>query len=298
MQKHLKIGLKLTKSGIVFFSYICALIGYFLGQLPGQSFSFSHFVLFSIGFILLAGGSCALNQVQESNLDAKMPRTSKRPIPSGQISWILGFRISLWMLTFGLVILFTLKPLVATIGVFTLILYNGFYTLWWKPYMTFGAVLGAIPGAMPVLIGYFSTRDIAAFGVECVYLFLILFLWQMPHFWALAIKYTEDYKKAGIPVLPAQIGKERTFYHIGLYLFTYIAVAIGSPWFVDAHFFYMVLVFPFSLILLYEFFRFFKTPTGWLRFFLWVNASLFAFLIAPVMDRWLGFIIRSYDLQW
>ena len=164
------------------------------------------------------------------------------------------------------------------------------YDLW--------SCIRAIPGAMPVLIGYFVTRDIAAVGIECVYLFLILFLWQMPHFWSLAIKYTEDYKKAGIPVLPAKLGKQRTFYHIGLYLFTYIAVAIGSPWFVDAHFFYIVLVFPFSVILLYEFFRFVQTSTHWLRFFLWVNASLFAFLIAPVMDKWLSVLIRSYDLQW
>ena len=132
MKTYLQTGLKLTKSGIVFFSYICSLMGYFLGQLPGQPFIVSHFVLFSLGFILLAAGSCALNQVQESDLDSKMQRTSHRPIPSGQISWILGFRISLWMLVLGILILFLLKPFVATIGLLTLVLYNGCYTLWWK----------------------------------------------------------------------------------------------------------------------------------------------------------------------
>lgn len=301
MKKYLRVGLKLTKSGIVFFSYICSLMGYFLGQLPGQSFVFSHFVLFSIGFILLAAGSCALNQVQESDLDSKMQRTCRRPIPSGQISWILGFRISLWMLVLGVLILFVLKPLVATIGLLTLILYNSCYTLWWKRSMAFGAVLGAIPGAMPVIIGYFATRDLPAASVECVYLFLILFLWQMPHFWSLAIKYAEDYKKAGIPVLPAQLGKQHTLYHIGLYVFTYVAVAMASPWFVDAHFFYITLVIPLSLIVLYEFFRFSKKAEEkayWLRFFLWVNVSLLAFLLAPVMDKWLGIFIRSYDIAW
>ncbi len=291
---------KFTKSGIVFFSYICSLTGYFLGMLPGQPFELAHLVLFSIGFILLAAGSCAFNQVQESSLDAQMKRTCRRPIPSGQISWLLGFRISLWMLTLGLLILFWLKPLVATLGLLTLILYNGLYTLWWKPYMIFGAVLGAIPGAMPVVIGYFATRDLLALGIECIYLFLILFLWQMPHFWSLAIKYAEDYKKAHIPVLPAILGRQKTLYHIGLYIFTYTAVAIASPWFVDAHFFYVFLVLPFAFILLYEFFRFSQKPagTGWLRFFLWVNASLFAFLLAPVIDKWLGILIRSYDIVW
>ena len=152
MKTWLQITLKLTKSGIVLLSYICASMGYFLGWLPGTPFSLIDFLLFSIGFIFLAAGSCAFNQVQESNLDSKMRRTSQRPIPSGQISWIAGFRISLWMLTIGILLLFLYKPLVATLGLFTLVLYNGAYTLWWKPQMTFGAVLGAIPGAMPVVI--------------------------------------------------------------------------------------------------------------------------------------------------
>ena len=298
MKKKIKLWLELTKSGIVLLSYICALMGYFLGLLPGQSLS--GLLLFSIGFILLAGGSCAFNQVQESDLDAKMQRTHRRPIPSGQISWLTGFRTSLWMISIGLLCLFLVKPLVASLGLLTLVLYNGLYTLWWKPSLTFGAVLGAIPGAMPVLMGYFVPRDLNTIGPECFYLFLILFLWQMPHFWSLAIKYQDDYKQAGIPVLPSQLGKERTFYHIGLYVFCYIAVALASPWFVNAHFFYIVLVIPFSLILLYEFFRFAgqSDKNHWLRFFLWVNASLFVFLLAPVVDKWIGILIRSYDLVW
>ena len=106
MNRQMQPWLKLTKSGIVVFSYICALMGYFLGLLPGQSLSLSHFCLFSIGFILLAAGSCAFNQVQESDLDSQMQRTRYRPIPSGQISWLTGFRVSLWMIVVGLLALF------------------------------------------------------------------------------------------------------------------------------------------------------------------------------------------------
>lgn len=300
MKEKWQMGLKFTKSGIVFFSYICALMGYFLGWLPGQSFVLSDFLLFSLGLVLLAAGSCGFNQVQEAETDLRMQRTCHRPIPSGDMAWITGFCLSLLLIIVGLFALFLLKPLVASLGLLTLILYNGAYTLWWKPYMTFGAVLGAIPGAMPVVIGYFASRDLQAVGPECFYLFLILFLWQMPHFWSLAIRYKEDYKKAGIPVLPAQLGRERTLYHIGLYVFTYISVALASPWFVNAHFFYMLLVIPFSGLVLYEFFRFAKQSgkNGWLRFFLWINASLFVFLIVPVIDKWIGILIRSYDLTW
>ena len=101
------------------------------------------------------------------------------------------------------------------LGLFTVALYNGLYTLYWKKKWAFGAVPGAIPGAMPVVIGY-SANHANVFTPECLYLFLIMFLWQMPHFWSLAIRYKDDYKKGGFPVLPAVIGVPKTLFHIGL----------------------------------------------------------------------------------
>jgi len=191
----------------------------------------------------------------------------------------------------GVSILFFVKPLCAGLGLITVILYNGFYTKLWKMKSAFAAVPGAIPGAMPGVIGYTAVES-NLFTIEAVYLFLIMFLWQMPHFWSLAIHYRHDYEKGGVPVLPLAIGKEGTLYHSGLYTLVYVGLALASPYFVSAGIFYLILVLPFSLKVLWEFFRFYKSKDdrAWLKFFLWINLSLTAFLIACVLDKWAPFL--------
>ena len=98
----------------------------------------------------------------------------------------------------GLCLLYLIGPYPSGLALLTTVLYNVVYTLWWKRRMAFGAVPGAIPGAMPVVIGY-SVNTTHIFDPACVYLFLVMFLWQMPHFWALAIRYREDYSSGGVP---------------------------------------------------------------------------------------------------
>lgn len=280
--------LALTKSGIVFLSWICASIGYFYSLHGNVPVNWAHFALFSVGLILLAGGSCALNQVQEVSLDASMDRTKKRPLPSGRMSELRGLLIAFTGISFGLGILTFLSPLCAAIGFSTVVLYNGFYTLIWKPKWIFAAVPGAIPGAMPILIGY-SVNDANLLAPAAVYLFLIMFLWQMPHFWALAIKFKGDYSQGGVPTLPVALGNGRTVYHIGIYTIVYLGVAVASPWFVTANVFYFLAVIPFSALLLFELIRFAKSDLNrtWFRFFMNVNVSLLVFLVAAFLDKWI-----------
>jgi len=126
-------------------------------------------------------------------------------------------------------------------------------------------------------------------------LFLIMFLWQMPHFWALAIRYRKDYASAGVPVISVSLGVERTLYHTGLYTFAYVAVAMMSPWFVHASWVYLILVIPFAFKILQEFFRFYRSmgEQRWLAFFMWINLSLLVFLYVPVIDKWNFLFLHS-----
>lgn len=282
--------LQLTKTGIILFALVSALAGYAVSFRFGQDFDVLHPILLAIGLYLVAGGGFALNQAQEWRIDALMDRTRKRPIPSGLFTPFQGYAIGTLMCVFGLFVLLILGPVPAALALLTLVLYNGVYTYIWKKNWAFGAVPGAIPGAMPVVIG-FSVNTVEIWRPDCIYLFLVLFLWQMPHFWSLAIRFREDYRQGGIPVLPVQIGVDRSMYHIGLYVFTYVGVALLAPWFLRAHALYLLLVFPVSLKVIWEFFKYFRQQEGrgWLPFFLWTNMSLLVYLAVPVMDKWLYF---------
>jgi protoheme IX farnesyltransferase len=187
----------------------------------------------------------------------------------------------------GLGFLWAINDLTALLGLMTVIFYNLFYTLWWKPNWAFAAVPGAIPGALPVVIGYSAVTP-TIFDPACVYLFLILFLWQMPHFWAIAIKCEDDYKRGGFPVLPAIVGVPVTVFHIGLYTFAYLVLAVASPWFVEASAFYLFMVLPVVSKVLWEFFKYqhHQGRDNWLSFFVWVNISIIVFLAVPIVDKW------------
>ncbi len=280
----------LTKSGIVVFVLLSAFAGYAMSFSPGQILDWSEILYLLIGLYFVSGGSFALNQAQEWRIDAKMVRTMARPIPNGKLAPWQVYLISVLMMSFGLLLLAAIEPLAAALALLTVILYNGFYTLLWKRRLAFGAVPGAIPGAMPVLIGY-SVNNTNIFSPDAIYMFLIMFLWQMPHFWCLAIRYKKDYEEGGIPVLPASIGVSRTLYHIGLYLFAYVGLAMASPWFLRANVLYVLVVFPICVKLMLEFFKYYRSDgeKSWLPFFLWTNFSMLLFLGVPIFDKWVYF---------
>ncbi len=284
----MKTFLKLTKSGIVWFVLLSAFVGYALAMAGEMLWDTGTLMLMLAGLYMVSSGSFMLNQAQEWQLDARMPRTATRPIPIGTIRPWQAYLLSVILIVSGTFFLDLVRPIAAALALGTVVLYNGLYTLYWKKKWSFGAVPGAIPGAMPVVIGYSAVRG-EVITPEAAYLFLIMFLWQMPHFWCLAIRYRDDYAKAGIPVLPLMIGVDRTLYHIGLYMFAYVGLAAAAPWFFRANIFYVILILPLAIKVMFEFFRYFKgeDEKRWLRFFLWVNFSMLAFISAPVMDRWL-----------
>lgn len=281
----------LTKFGIIVFALASTLAGYAISIEVGRPIDWNEVLMLLGGMYLVCAGSFAINQAQEWRLDAKMPRTQTRPIPKGLIKPWEAYLLGSVFILVGLSALYLVRPLTAGLSLLTLVLYNGIYTLVWKRYWTFGAVPGAIPGAMPVVIGY-SVHSHSLWTPECMYLFLIMFLWQMPHFWCLAIRFREDYRQGGFPVLPLAIGVPRTLYHIGLYSFTYAALAIASPWFLRAHVLYLILVLPLALKVIWEFIKYFRSngESNWLPFFLWVNLSMLVFLGVPVFDKWIAIL--------
>lgn len=290
----LKTYADLTKFGIVIFAVLSGLAGYATGFQVEHAFTWQAFLQTLAGIYFLSSGSLALNQVQEWRLDQKMPRTAKRPIASGKIKPAAAGILAMFLLATGLNFLFTVQPMAGWVGLVSVLLYNVAYTMYWKPKWVFAAVPGAIPGALPVTIGYAAANpDI--FNSESIYLFLIMFLWQLPHFWILAIRYKEDYAKGGIPTLPVTLGMDKTLFQIGLYTFVYVGVALLSPVFVHASWLYLLGVLPFVVKLLLEFSRFYRShgEKRWLAFFMWLNVSMLVFLIIPVIDKWNFLFLHS-----
>lgn len=189
--------LRLTKPRIALLIVISSAVGYCYGTTSGFSFlTFGHTLL---GTALMAAGSAALNQWYERGIDAQMKRTRMRPIPAGTVQPRHALLFGLALSILGVLELWTFNNvLAAVLGLLTSVGYLFAYT----PLKRRGPIcttVGALPGAMPPLIGFAAARG--HLGIEAWVLFGILFLWQFPHFHAIAWIYRDDYERAGIKML-------------------------------------------------------------------------------------------------
>ena len=190
--------LELTKPRITLVILICAAVGYLFGC--GASFHWPILVHALLGTALLASGTSALNQWYEVDSDAKMRRTRRRPLPAGRMKRSRALAFGLLLSVAGFVELWNGTNLLAAgLGLFTLLSYLLLYTPL-KQRSPACTTIGAIPGAMPPLIGYAA----ASHGIDAgaIALFLILFVWQFPHFDSIAWMYRDDYARGGIRMLP------------------------------------------------------------------------------------------------
>ena len=157
------------------------------------------FIATVIGTTLVAGGAAALNQLYERDTDAMMARTRLRPLPDGRISPAEARAFGILLSAAGLILLFVYSTLLASaLALATLVIYLGVYTPL-KRRSPIATLVGAVPGALPPLIGWTAARGVTIGGIS---LFLIVFLWQIPHFMAIAWLYRDDYAAAGFPMLP------------------------------------------------------------------------------------------------
>jgi protoheme IX farnesyltransferase len=190
--------LELTKPRITILILICTAVGYWFGS--GSSFHLSTLAYVLLGTALLASGTSALNQWYEVDSDARMRRTCTRPLPAGRMKRNHGLVFGVLLAAAGFAELWHGTNLLAAgLGLFTLLSYLLLYTPL-KRRSPLCTTVGAIPGAMPPLIGYAA----AGGGIDtgALALFLILFVWQFPHFDAIAWMYRDDYARAGIRMLP------------------------------------------------------------------------------------------------
>jgi len=198
VREKLAAYLELTKPRIAFMLVLTSAAGFYLGAAKG--FDVVLFVNSMIGILLLAFGVATLNQVWERKSDALMERTANRPLPTQKVSFVeaLVFGVSLCAVA-EIYLAFLVNQLTAILGLVVFVGYVLLYTPL-KKYTSASTAIGALPGAMPPLMGWTASANEITLGAWI--LFSIIFLWQFPHFLAIAWMYKEQYAKAGIKMLP------------------------------------------------------------------------------------------------
>lgn len=193
-KKLVKLRLTLT---VVFSASIAFLIG---SKVQGD-INWVNWMILTVSGFLVTGSANGFNEIIERDLDRLMARTADRPLPSGRMTTGQALILSLFMGLIGTIFLFRLNLITGALSVFSIFLYAFVYTPA-KQKSPIAVFLGAIPGALPPLIGYFAAFDQPVISWIPIILFTIQFVWQFPHFWAIAWVLDEDYKKAGFRLLP------------------------------------------------------------------------------------------------
>jgi protoheme IX farnesyltransferase len=279
---------ELSKFGIVLLVLVSAGAGFMLRAPLGPEFPWAQGVLVLAGVMLLSCGASALNQVQERGRDGLMARTAGRPLPSGRLSHAQGLAFSIVAIVTGAAVLWLgVGPMAGILGLIASGFYNGVYTPWLKPNSPFAAVPGAIPGAIPPVIGWVAGGGHIA-DAGAVILFGILFLWQMPHFWALSLRYRADYAAGGFPMVSERVGVEGTARLIQLYALGLTAWALAAPTFGVGGPAALVAAAALGGRLIWLAAKFARQPDdqrGWLSLFLFSNFFLLLLFLVMVGER-------------
>lgn len=225
MKSKIKDYLLFTKVRLTFSVAISAVAGFLLA---GGGTGIEFFYLLAGGFFVTSA-SIGSNQIAERDLDAKMPRTADRPIPSGRMSVLEGVVLVIIFLALGSFLLYQLNFNTMLLGIISFVSYAFIYTPS-KRHTPWAVVIGAFPGAIPPMIGAIGAIEGGAFGALPGALFLVQFIWQLPHFWAIAWVSNDDYQKAGFQLLPSKHGKSK----IAAFRITFVSLLLIpfslAPW--------------------------------------------------------------------
>ena len=215
--------LALTKPRVVSLIVFCAVIG-MLMAVPGLP-DWKVALAATLGIWLVAAAAAAFNCLVEQRIDARMKRTAWRPTARGELTLHSTLAFSALLFVCGSVLLYVVvNPLTMWLTFATFVGYAVVYTVLLKPLTPQNIVIGGASGAMPPVLGWAAmTGEV---GPEALILFLIIFLWTPPHFWALALYRVEDYRKAGLPMLPVTHGNEFTRLQVLLYTFILFAACL------------------------------------------------------------------------
>ena len=223
LARRVRAFLALTKPRVVSLIVFTAVIGMMLatpGMVPPQIL-----LAATLGIALVAGAAAAVNCLVEQKIDARMQRTSWRPLPRGELTAMQTVVFAGAIGGFGLwILVHFVNPLTMWLTLGTFVGYAIVYTVILKPLTPQNIVIGGAAGAMPPVLGWAAvTGDVTT---DAMLLFLIIFAWTPPHFWSLALYRTEDYAKAGVPMLPVTHGKDYTRLQVLLYTLILFGVSL------------------------------------------------------------------------
>ncbi len=217
----LKVIFELTKFRLSFLVSFSAIFGFILAS---DNFNFIDLLVLGLSSYLVTAASVINNQILEKELDKKMDRTKNRPLPTNRISKINSTIISIILMLIGLAsITFYFNLLAGILSLSSLLLYTFVYT----PLKKVGPIavfVGAIPGALPPLIGWVAFSG--EISIEAIIIFSIQFIWQFPHFWAIAWIYHDDYKKVGFKLLPSK-GEKNFNTALNIMTYTLFLIPLG-----------------------------------------------------------------------
>lgn len=210
MLRNIKSYYYLTKPGIIYGNVLSTIAGFLLGA--GLNIDVLLFFSTILGTALVIASSCVINNYTDREIDRKMKRTKNRALAQGTISRnnAFVFAAALGGLGFAILILFT-NPLVVFAGIIAMVSYTVFYGIA-KRKSPVGTLVGTVPGAMPLVAGYLAVTNNIDLGAFL--LFFIMVFWQLPHFYAIGIFRLNDYREAGLPILPVERGVKITKIHI------------------------------------------------------------------------------------
>ncbi len=244
--------ISLTKPRVNLLIVFCALIGMLMALLDSSyvdSYSPINLLLALVGIGLVSSAAAAINCLVEQQIDSKMARTAWRPLPSGTLTkkQTIIFSLLLSSLGFWLLIEFV-NNYTAFLTLATFAGYTFVYTILLKPLTPQNIVIGGASGAMPPVLGWAAVNGTTP--PEAWILFLIIFVWTPPHFWALALYRVEDYKRSGLPMLPVTHGSKYT--RLQILLYTVLLVATSTlPFIIGmSGFFYLLFSIIFGLVFL------------------------------------------------
>ena len=212
--------LELTKYRLSISVLFSSIAGYLIAI---NTFSIETFMLLISGGFFLIGASNGINQVMEKDTDALMDRTKNRPIPTGRIVAKSATFICLAMIIIGIILLYLINLRTAFFGLISALIYIFLYTPL-KSRTPLCVFFGAIPGAIPFMLGWVAATN--KFGIEPGVLFMIQFFWQFPHFWSIGWLSDDDYKKAGLKMLPTGKKDKSTAFQIVFYTIWTILVSL------------------------------------------------------------------------
>ena len=283
MMRYIKLLAELNKVKITFAVMLTTIAGYLLA---GHSFD-SGIILPTLGIFILACGSAALNHYQDRERDGLMERTKDRPIPSGRIHADLALAIAIVEIALGTWIIYTGSNfLAAQLGLLALIWYNFIYTPL-KRKTAFAVIPGSVIGALPPMVGWVAAGGSLA-DPKLFTLAFFFFIWQVPHFWLLMLKYGKEYEAAGYPSITSQIStdqiKRSTFMWTAATAVTALMIAVSGLF---GTLFFKIIIFAAAIWLIVVFSKLIKTQTeefNPFHYFMRINYFVLIMIIAMSID--------------